>query len=131
GHSGDPMNDLVDRLAVGAATTQSGRSGEGEPEDLGAADEPRGLPRGVVAAPGRDKRLPEGRLVLVAGHRPTELGGYDDNPVAAGVRQRLVEALRAMVEVDGPLTVVSGLCLGAEQLVAEAALAAGLPLVAV
>jgi ribonuclease HI len=29
GHSGDPMNDLVDRLAVEAATTGEGRSGAG------------------------------------------------------------------------------------------------------
>jgi len=28
GHSGDPMNDLVDRLAVEAALTQRGRAGE-------------------------------------------------------------------------------------------------------
>ena len=28
GHSGDPMNDLVDRLAVEAALTQRGREGE-------------------------------------------------------------------------------------------------------
>ena len=31
GHSGDPMNDLVDRLAVEAATTGSGRSGDRPP----------------------------------------------------------------------------------------------------
>ena len=36
------MNDLVDRLAVEAAVTQAGRSGVGEPEDLGPADIPRG-----------------------------------------------------------------------------------------
>lgn len=125
GHSDDPMNDLVDRLAVEAATTQEGRTGVGEPEDLGPAD--------VVAprAGGRDRRLPGGRLVLVAGHRPGELGGYGDNPVADGVRTRLGELLSGMVEVDGPLHVVSGLRLGAEQLGAEAALAHGLPLVAV
>ncbi|MBA3302777.1 MAG: ribonuclease HI, partial [Acidimicrobiia bacterium] len=29
GHSGDRMNDLVDRLAVEAATTQAGRTGKG------------------------------------------------------------------------------------------------------
>ncbi|HEX4866683.1 MAG TPA: ribonuclease H [Acidimicrobiales bacterium] len=127
GHGGDVMNDLVDRLAVEAALTQQPREGEGTPTDLGPAD----LPRGVAAAPGRDGRLPAGRLVLVAGHRPDALGGYDDNPVAAGVRTRVGETLRAMVEVDGPLTVVSGLRLGAEQLGAEAALAEGLPLVAV
>lgn len=129
GHNGDPMNDLVDRLAVAAASTQEGRAGTGTPTELGPADRP--LPRGVTPAPGRDRRLPAGRLVLVAGHRPGELGGYGRNAVADGVRTRLEEVLRAMVEVDGPLTVVSGLRLGAEQLGAEAALAAGLPLVAV
>jgi uncharacterized phage-like protein YoqJ len=109
---------------VEAALTQTGRSGEGEPDDLGPPDD-------VRSAPGRDKRLPAGRLVLVAGHRPGELGGYDANPVADGVRTRLQETLTAMVQVDGPLAVVSGLRLGAEQLGAEAALAADLPLVAV
>ncbi|MEO6318627.1 MAG: ribonuclease H, partial [Acidimicrobiales bacterium] len=125
GHSGDPMNDLVDRLAVEAAVTQAGRTGEGEPEDLGPPDDPR------AGARGRDHRLPGGRLVLVAGHRPAELGGFEANPVADGVRARLRETLAAMVTVDGPLAVVSGLRLGAEQLGAEAALALELPLVAV
>ncbi len=40
GHSADPMNDLVDRLAVEAATTQRGRQGEGTPTGLGPADRP-------------------------------------------------------------------------------------------
>ncbi|MGH9150286.1 MAG: ribonuclease H family protein, partial [Acidimicrobiales bacterium] len=31
GHAGDPMNDLVDRLAVEAATTQRGRAGDRPP----------------------------------------------------------------------------------------------------
>jgi ribonuclease HI len=31
GHSDDPMNDLVDRLAVAAARTQEGDAGEGMP----------------------------------------------------------------------------------------------------
>jgi ribonuclease HI len=128
GHSGDPMNDLVDRLAVEAATRQEGRSGVGEPEDLGPPDLPGA---GAVTAKGRDRRLPPGRLVLVGGHRPDGLGGYDPNPVADGVRLRLGEALAALAEVDGPFTVVSGLRLGAEQLGAEAALDRGLPLVVV
>jgi ribonuclease HI/uncharacterized phage-like protein YoqJ len=128
GHSGDPMNDLVDRLAVEAAVTQTGRTGVGEPADLGPPDLPGAK---AVTAKGRDRRLPKGRLVLVGGHRPDGLGGYGDNPVAAGVRQRLGEALAALGQVDGPFTVVSGLRLGAEQLGAEAALDRGLPLVAV
>jgi uncharacterized phage-like protein YoqJ len=135
GHSGDPMNDLVDRLAVQAAVTQEDRTGEGVPEDLGPPDQIRADARqadstgGVTS--GRDRRLPTGRLVLVTGHRPDRLGGYEPNAQSAAVRERLELALRAMVEVDGPLTVVSGLRLGAEQLGADAAIAGGLPLVAV
>jgi uncharacterized phage-like protein YoqJ len=125
GHNGDQMNDLVDRLAVEAALTQAGRDGEGEPEELGPPDVAR------PASGHRDHRLPAGRLVLVVGHRPGELGGYGPNPVADGVRTRVGETLAAMVEVDGPLAVVSGLRLGAEQLGAEAALELDLPLVAV
>jgi len=38
GHSGDVMNDLVDRLAVEAATTQRLREGDGPPDHLGPPD---------------------------------------------------------------------------------------------
>ena len=41
GHSGDPMNDLVDRLAVEAAANQGGRDGTGTPGDLGPPDRVR------------------------------------------------------------------------------------------
>jgi ribonuclease HI len=40
GHAEDPFNDLVDRLAVAAATTQQGRHGDGNPAVLGPADNP-------------------------------------------------------------------------------------------
>ena len=40
GHSADPMNDLVDRLAVESATTQRGRLGDCTPSVLGPADRP-------------------------------------------------------------------------------------------
>jgi len=84
GHITDPMNDVVDRLAVEASLTQRSRSGASLPaeDDLGPADLPAG----------RDARLPGGRLVAAFGHRPPELGGYGENPVAAGVRDRLAES---------------------------------------
>ena len=123
GHGDDKLNDVVDRLAVEASLTQQSRSGDTLPsdEDLGPADLPAG----------RDARLPGGRLVAVFGHRPPELGGYDENPVAAGVRDKLAEILAAKKEVYPELWMLTGLLLGAEQLAAEAARKAGVPYVAV
>jgi ribonuclease HI len=42
GHASDPFNDLVDRLAVAAATSQRGAGGEGPPElaSIGPPDLP-------------------------------------------------------------------------------------------
>jgi ribonuclease HI/uncharacterized phage-like protein YoqJ len=140
GHGGDPMNDLADRLAVEAARLQQGRSGTGTPADLGAADAPGGRTSGPAApaasAPGAAgppgaEALPPGRKVLVAGHRPPELGGYDANPVAEATRAKLTEILAAKRELHPDLVVLTGLGLGAEQLGAEAAGAAGVPYVAV
>ena len=129
GHSEDPFNDLVDRLAVEAARTQTGRSGGSTLDDLG----PSG-PTGAMAGPpdgAGDPRLPAGRLVAVTGHRPPELGGYDANPIADGVRAHLAEVLAAKRELHPDLVVLTGLGLGAEQLAAEAAAEAGVPYVAV
>ena len=122
------MNDLVDRLAVEAAVTQRGRSGVGEPDDLGPPDRPgagRPRPGAGQAPPGRPAR-PRRRAPA---RRSRRLRRHGHGP--RGCAPRLGEVLAAMVEVDGPLTVVSGLRLGAEQLGAEAALEQGLPLVAV
>ena len=122
GHSGDTMNDIVDRLAVEAARRQMGRSGVGVPDvaevlpDLPEVDDPR---------------VPDGRRLVVAGHRPPELGGYDENLVTSGVRAKLAEVLAAKLSVEPTLVVMTGLALGAEQLGAEAAIEAGIPFVAV
>lgn len=134
GHSGDPMNDLVDRLAVEAAETQRGRSGAEPPTELGPPDSVggKGTRRAAAPAPGVDD-LPAiaGHSLVVFGHRPPELGGYDHNPLAEAVRDRLRKIIEAKAAVHDDLVVVSGLRLGAEMLGAEAALAAGAPLVAV
>jgi ribonuclease HI/uncharacterized phage-like protein YoqJ len=133
GHSGDVANDLVDRLAVEAARTQQGRTGTGTPTDLGPADDPANPnPNATDRAGAADPRLPTGRLVAVTGHRPPELGGYDDdNPVAKRVRDKLAEVLAAKRQLQPDLVVLTGLGLGAEQLAAEAALATDVPYVAV
>jgi uncharacterized phage-like protein YoqJ len=141
GHGGDPMNDVVDRLAVEAALTQQARSGDRLPgaDELGPADSVGAPPPKAVAGKAVDSKatggnaaqLPDGRLLLVAGHRPPELGGYGDNPVAGGVRDRLAEILAAKAKMYPDLRVLTGLQLGAEQLGAEAARAAGVPYVAV
>jgi hypothetical protein len=123
GHSDDPSNDLVDRLAVEAARTQAGRCGNSPPDSLGPADAPGG---GDV-----DPRLPAGHLLAVVGHKPPELGGYAANPVAEGVRAKLAEILAAKRTVAPDLVLLTGLGLGAEQLAAQAAADAGVPYVAV
>ena len=128
GHGEDPMNDVVDRLAVEAALTQQGRSGTRLP-DVAELGPPDSVSPGAPA--GRDPRLPPGRLLAVFGHRPPELGGYGDNPTAKAVQDRLTEILTAKRQLHPDLHVVSGLALGAETLGAEAALDAGVPLVAV
>jgi uncharacterized phage-like protein YoqJ len=122
GHSNDAMNDLVDRLAVEAASTQKGRSGDTPPTDLGPPDRPAA--RGDVMAPA-------GHKLAVVGHRPPELGGYDANPVADGVRSKLAEIIIAKRELHDDLVVLTGLGLGAEQLGAVAAVEAGVPFYAV
>ncbi|HEX8770468.1 MAG TPA: SLOG family protein, partial [Acidimicrobiales bacterium] len=121
GHGTDPFNDLVDRLAVDAARTQAGRAGTGDPSDLGPPDTP---------GPS-DSRAPAGHLLVVAGHRPPALGGYDANPVADRVRTKVAEILRAKREIQPDLVVMSGMGLGAEQLAVEAAADAAVPYVAV
>ncbi len=128
GHGDDPMNDVVDRLAVEAATTQQARTGERLPDvaDLGPPDAVSG-----AAVATRDRRLPGGRLLAVFGHRPPELGGYGENPTATAVQDRITEILAAKRQMHPDLHVLSGLALGAETLGAEAALDAGVPLVAV
>jgi ribonuclease HI len=122
GHSDDPMNDLVDRLAVEAASTQEGRSGDTPPTDLGPPDRPGAPP---------DPLVPAGHKLVVVGHRPPELGGYQANPVADGVRSKLAEIIRAKRELHDDLVVLTGLGLGAEQLGAVAAVEAGVPFYAV
>jgi ribonuclease HI len=186
GHSGDAMNDLVDRLAVEAAQTQSARQGTEPPTDLGPADRPAGRGRrdgggtggrgagsqsttapdiviggsaapittssaalDVVAAPTAAPTAAAaptataaadtaagpaawtGHRVLVLGHRPPDLGGYGDNPVAAALRRRLADILAGLRAVHPDLVVLTGLGLGTEQLAAEAASRTGIPYIAV
>jgi uncharacterized phage-like protein YoqJ len=124
GHSDDPMNDLVDRLAVEAASTQRGRSGDRPPSlaELGPPDRPGAPPEPMV---------PAGHKLAVVGHRPPELGGYQANPVADAVRTKLAEIIAAKRQLHDDLVVLTGLGLGAEQLGAVAAVEAGVPFYAV
>jgi ribonuclease HI/uncharacterized phage-like protein YoqJ len=133
GHSGDAMNDLVDRLAVEAALTQVGRTGTEPPaaSSLGPADVVPSAAAAEPAAAAVDPRVPDGRRLVVIGHKPPELGGYDDNLLTGELRRKLTDILAAKQELHPDLVVMTGLGLGAEQLGAEAAVAAGVPYVAV
>ncbi|MDQ3980702.1 MAG: SLOG family protein [Actinomycetota bacterium] len=94
------------------------------PDDLGPADLPR-------AGGNRDDRVPAGFRLVVGGHRPPELGGYQANSVTDRLKTKLAELLAAERELHPDVVVLTGLGLGAEQLAAEAAEAAGVPYVAV
>jgi ribonuclease HI/uncharacterized phage-like protein YoqJ len=119
GHSGDPMNDLVDRLAVEAANTQRPRAGAEPPTALGPADRPG-------KAPARDELT--GHPLTVFGPKPPDLGGWDDTATHDALRGRLGQIFTAKASLHDDLRVVSGLRLGTETLAAEAALDLGLPL---
>ena len=124
GHSGDQMNDLVDRLAVRACVEQRAAGGDRPPE-------------GGVEAAGPADLVAEkvdtiaGHPLLVAGLRPTGLGGYDPNPVTDRARDLLRTRLLAEKLLHPDLGVLSGMALGAPQLGVEAAASLDLPYVAV
>jgi ribonuclease HI/uncharacterized phage-like protein YoqJ len=151
GHSGDPHNDLVDRLAVEAAQTQQPRSGASPPGSLGRADRQPASRQAAadttVGAPGSGASSPtagpvagpadpwqagadllDGFAVAVLGHRLADLGGEEHHPLAEAVRERIGDVLAGLADDNDRLAVVSGLRLGAEALGAEAAVLAGLPL---
>jgi ribonuclease HI len=137
GHSGDRWNDVADRLAVAAAAggeRSSGPDSAAIDTDALREDRPRArAPRaaGSSAAAPAPSDAPAGWRMVVTGHQPPELGGWDPNPVADRVRARLVEVLTGR-RLDRPeLHVLTGLRLGAETLAAEAAMAAGVPYTAV
>ena len=126
GHSDDPTNDIVDRLATEAARLQAGRDGAWPPADLGEPDRPR-----VDPAHHDLGSIPGWRLIAL-GLRPPSLGGYNStNPVAADVRRKITERLTGLRSVHPDVHLLTGLALGAQQLAAEAALLADVPYTAV
>jgi len=129
GHSGNPLNDLADRLAVEAITNRTGRSGAVLPNDVGPPDASP-IASGGGAQRG-DSRVPSGHLLGVFGHRPPDLGGYEPNVLQDEVRNKLTEILAAKHQMYEDLVVLTGLRLGAEQIGAEAAAQAGVPFIAV
>lgn len=133
GHSGDRMNDLVDELAVVqrdlfrasiGGTVAGAPGGGGKLSDL-PPEEQRAERRA------RDGRIPDGRLLLVMGLTPDRLGGWEENPTTAKVREELHQIIEAQAAFTPDLKVLTGLRPGAELLGAEAAILAGVPYVAV
>ena len=143
GHSGDPMNDLVDRLAVAASYSEHDAFGTEPPteDELGPADQPFGRAAARVAsgpAPGsdsgtarpavRDGRVPDGSPYAVVGVRSESLAATD---LGVALRRHLARVLVAQAELRGDLVVLSGRRAGAEQIGAAAAFEADVPYVVV
>lgn len=130
GHGGDPMNDVVDRLAVAAALRGTGGEG-GEPPteaDLGEPDRVTPSTRPVATPPGADHRIPAGTPYSVVGLRSADLL---DSPRGAVLRRQLAAVLGAQATLHPDLVVLTGLRAGTEQLAALAAGDAGVPYVVV
>lgn len=144
GHSGDPMNDLVDRLAVAASYEKEG-SGEVPPteDELGPPDTAGRRPAAGAAVAGtasgasastsspaaaRDGRVPEGTPYAVVGVRSDQLA---DGPQGEVLRRQLAAILGAQLTLHPDLVVLTGLRPGAEQLGALASVDADVPYVVV
>ncbi len=136
GHAGNEWNEYADRLAVEAGYLQAVRRGGETPTSI-QGPPPRGsrpstpAPQGVVLKDPTGRDAPVGHKLVILGLRPRELGGYEPNETRDAVRRFLTKAIRAKAEMFPNLVVLSGMRLGSEILGAEAALAAGVPLVAV
>ena len=138
GHAGQRLNSAADALAVHAAGAGAGLRGErfddGVLDQLTdqriASKEPARDVGGEGARSGASHEF-AGHGLAVLGHRPPELGGYNENPLSRRVLRQLSDVLAAKREMHPDLVVASGLGLGAETLGAEAALAAGIPYVVV
>lgn len=135
GHSGDPMNDLVDRLAVAGSYGMEGSGDGAPPADLLETADGAGRPtrtggRPVVAeaAVARDGRVPDGWRLVVTGIRDESLSDSDSGRTA---RSELARILVAQRELHDDLVVMTGLRPGAETIGALAALTAEVPYVAV
>ena len=136
GHSGDEMNDLVDRLAVKASHDGQGISGTsppsedqlGPPDAAGPVPAGSGGPPGSTAAHARDGRVPEGWPLVVVGVRSERLV---DSDRGRELRDQLARILAAQHELHPDLVVLSGLRPGAGEVGALAAVDAGVPLTVV
>ncbi len=138
GHAGQRLNSAADALAVHAAGAGGGlRGGRFDDGVLDQLADPRSVPgdpgpqaAGGLATSGESSEI-TGHGLAVLGHRPPELGGYNENPISRRVLRQLSDVLVAKREMQPDLVVASGLGLGAETIGAEAALAAGVPYVVV
>ena len=135
GHTGDRLNEAADMLATTAAGEQRGRSGARFSDEIIEGLEPDRSSKSRTARD-RDVDAPDieigDSVVVITGHRPTELGGWDlANPIADGLRRQLADILKAKKQIDLNVRVATGLGLGAEMLAAEAALMAAVPYIAV
>jgi uncharacterized phage-like protein YoqJ len=136
GHSGDPMNDVVDRLAVAASQRERGDAGDRPPgdADLGpqdvvgrsatsatsAATSSGSAPTGAA----RDSRVPAGTPWSVVGLR---VEGLEATRRGELLRRQLAAVLGAQATLHPDLVVLTGLRPGAEHLGALAAQDAGVP----
>lgn len=58
--------------------------------------------------------------VMITGHRPDRLGGYNElNPIAMRVKDEMKKELKKIVDKNDDVELISGMALGADQWFAE------------
>ncbi|CAN5419308.1 hypothetical protein BH10ACT3_BH10ACT3_09860 [soil metagenome] len=133
GHSGDAMNDVVDRLAVAASPSGHVAMGTVPPteDELGPPDVIQfggAVERGVERPAVRDGRIPAGSPYAVVGVRSESLATSDKG---AALRRHLAQILEAQAQLRPELVVLTGLRAGTAQVAAFAAQDAAVPYVVV
>lgn len=66
-------------------------------------------------------------LIMITGHRPSKLGGYQANPTQTWVKNKLRQTLGEAKAKWPDVEIISGMALGVDQWWCEAALELGLP----
>ena len=68
--------------------------------------------------------------IMVTGHRPDKLGGYNENPISTAVQKTMIYFLNMLKNKHNKIWCISGMALGTDQWFAQHAVDLGIPFTA-